>query len=306
MEALLVFGTLAVGLGLGAAFVGAGRSFVARRPDGTAIAAILEDSPDLHRAELARPFVERFLGPAFGAFQRGARSVTPSWWVERLRRNAALAGLGGLGLEGALALKAVVALGVATIFVAGSAAAGIGVGNVLIWAATGAFVGFFVPDAWLARRAEARQGEIRLMLPEALDLLAIAVGAGMGLEQGIELVARRLPGALGEELHRTLQEVQLGASRREALAHLRERTEVSELSNFALALAQADALGSPLGEVLRIQAVQMRMVRRQRAREQAAKVPVKLLFPLLVCIFPALGVVVIGPAAISILKAFGG
>ena len=98
--------------------------------------------------------------------------------------------------------------------------------------------------------------------------------------------------------------MQLGASRREALQSLRERTEVSELSTFALALAQADALGSPIGEVLRVQAVQMRMLRRQRAREIAAKVPVKLLFPLLLCIFPALFITVVGPAAISIMKAF--
>ena len=128
----------------------------------------------------------------------------------------------------------------------------------------------------------------------------------MGLEQAIELVARRMPGALGEEFHRMLQEVQLGASRREALAHLRERTEVPELSTFALSLAQADSLGSPLGEVLRVQAAQMRMLRRQRAREIAAKVPVKLLFPLLLFIFPALAIVVIGPAIVTILKAFGG
>jgi tight adherence protein C len=174
-----------------------------------------------------------------------------------------------------------------------------------MWAVLGALFGFFLPDLFIARRADDRQGEIRRALPEALDLLAIAVQAGMGLEQAIELVARRLPGALGEEFHRMLQEVQLGSSRREALTHLRERTEITELSTFALSLAQADTLGSPLGEVLRVQAQEMRMLRRQRAREHAAKVPVKLLFPLLTCIFPALAIVVIGPAAISIIKAFG-
>jgi tight adherence protein C len=94
---------------------------------------------------------------------------------------------------------------------------------------TGAMLGFFIPDAWLAHRATERQEEIRRDLPEALDLLAIAVGAGMGLEQGIELVADRLAGPLGDELHRMLHEVQLGASRRDALMHLRDRTNVAEL-----------------------------------------------------------------------------
>ncbi len=305
MEALLLFGTLGVGLGLFVVAVGAARTLRAVGVDGGAMDAIVDDSPDLHRAAMSRPLTERLLGPAIGSLQRAARSVTPSWWMERIRRNAALAGLGRWGLEGVLALKAVTVVGGAVLFGGVSAIGRIGAGGALVWAVIGAVLGFVIPDVWIARRARIRQEEIRRTLPEALDLLAIAVQAGMGLEQGIELVARRLPGALGEELHRMLQEVQLGASRREALSHLRDRTEVSELSTFALALAQADALGSPIGELLRVQAVQMRMLRRQRARELAAKVPVKLLFPLLLFIFPALGIVVIGPAAISILKAFG-
>ncbi len=305
MEAILLLGALTVAGGIGAASVGLGRSLSARRVDGS-IEAIASDSTDLHRAELSRPFMDRLLGPASGVFERAVRSVTPSWWIKRLRTNAGLAGLGRLGVEGALALKAVVAIGGAFIFAAGSTIVGISAGGTTLWTVVGAVVGFFVPDVLIAHRAEARQGEIRRTLPEALDLMAIAVQAGTGLEQAVELVARRLPGALGEELHRMLQEVQLGASRREALNHLRDRTEVPELSTFALSLAQADALGSPLGEVLRVQAQEMRMLRRQRARETAAKVPVKLLFPLLVCIFPALGIVVIGPAIISIMGAFGG
>jgi tight adherence protein C len=305
MEGLFVIGMLAVATGLGATTIGLGRRLVAGRVRGDAVSAILDDSPDQHRAEMAQPFVTRLLGPFQMSFERAVRRVTPTWWVERLRRNASLAGMGRWGMEGAFALKAVVGVGGAVLFVAISAIANVGVGGVLTWALLGALFGFFLPDLFIARRADDRQGEIRSTLPEALDLLAIAVQAGMGLEQAIELVARRLPGALGEEFHRMLQEVQLGSSRREALTHLRERTEVSELSTFALSLAQADALGSPLGEVLRVQAQEMRMLRRQRAREHAAKVPVKLLFPLLSCIFPALVIVVIGPAAISIIKAFG-
>lgn len=306
MEALLIFGTVLTAMGLGAVAVGITRSVVLRRTDGTALEAILDDSVDLHHAELSRPFIERLLGPASGGLERAVRAVTPAWWLERIRTNASLAGLGRWGSESVLAIKGVMAAAMGAAFLAGSGAAGVDAGGLVSWTVVGALLGFFVPDFLIARRASTRQDDIRRMLPEALDLLAIAVSAGMGLEQAIELVARRLPGALGEELHRMLQEVQLGASRREALGHLRGRTEVSELSTFAMALAQADALGSPLADVLRVQAGQMRMMRRQRAREQAAKVPVKLLFPLLVCVFPALGIVVVGPAVISIVRAFGG
>ncbi|MGH2708875.1 MAG: type II secretion system F family protein, partial [Actinomycetota bacterium] len=130
------------------------------------------------------------------------------------------------------------------------------------------------------------------------------VQAGIGLEGSIELVSRKLPGALGDELHRLLQEIQLGASRRQALQALRDRTNVSELSTFALALIQADTVGSPVARVLGAHAAEMRMLRRQRAREKAAKLPVKLLFPLLLTIFPALMIIVIGPAVISIIKVF--
>ncbi len=305
MEAMFGFGMLAIAAGLGAATIGLGRTLIAGRARGDVVTAILDESPDQHRAEMAQPFMSRLMGPFQASFERGVRKITPTWWVERLRRNASLAGLGRWGMEGAFALKAFVGFGGAVLFVAVAALAQVGVGGLLTWAVLGALFGFFVPDLFIARRADARQGEIQRTLPEALDLLAIAVQAGMGLEQAIELVARRLPGALGEEFHRVLQEVQLGSSRREALNHLRERTEVTELSTFALALSQADTLGSPLGEVLRVQAQEMRMLRRQRAREHAARVPVKLLFPLLACIFPALAIVVIGPAALSIVKAFG-
>lgn len=306
MEALLLLGMLVVAAGFATITVGAGRSLVQGRTAGVAIDAILYGATDSSRSELAQPFVERLLGPGFRSFERVARFVTPSSRVERIGRNTALAGLGPWGVSEVLALKAVVGVGGAFVFVAGAAIAGAGGGGLLMLGVLGVLIGSFVPDLLIARRAANRQDEIRRTLPEALDLLAIAVQAGMGLEQAVDLVSRRISGALSSELHRVLQEVQLGASRREALAHLRGRTEVSELSTFALSLAQADALGSPLGEVLRVQAVQMRMLRRQRAREQAAKVPVKLLFPLLACIFPALGIVVIGPAVVSILRAFGG
>ena len=147
---------------------------------------------------------------------------------------------------------------------------------------------------------------IRTELPETIDLMAISVQAGMGLEAAIELASQSLPGPLGDELHRLLQEIQLGSSRREALHQLRNRTEVSELSSFALALIQADAIGSPIADVLQSNSARMRLIRRQVAREKAAKLPVKLLIPMMLFIFPALLIVIIGPAGLSIMEGLGG
>ncbi len=306
MSMMLWMGPAIVGTGLGAVAVGVvGRTSV-RRSSSMALRTIVGNEVDTREAELSAPLSERLLGPAGQALTKVARAVTPSTMVARLRQNTSLAGLGGLGVEGALALKAAGAAVVAIVLPAVMALLGVGFGNVILLGLIGAAIGFMLPDVFIASKGKSRQDEIRKALPETLDLLAIAVGAGMGLEAAIELVIQRLPGALGEEFHRILQELSLGVSRREAFGSLRTRTEVDELSTFALILTQADALGTPLSVVLKSQAQEMRMLRRQRAREQGAKTPVALLFPLLLGIFPALMLVVMGPAIISIIKAFSG
>jgi tight adherence protein C len=135
-----------------------------------------------------------------------------------------------------------------------------------------------------------------------LDLLAISVEAGVGFEGAVEVVTRHFDGPLASEFARTLQEMELGLPRREALQNLKRRTEVPELSNFVLILVQADALGMSIGRVLRSQAEEMRLKRRAWARERAARLPVKILVPLTLFILPALFVVILGPAAINISK----
>jgi tight adherence protein C len=306
MNLILWVGPAAVGLGLGAVAAGlVGRSSE-RRTSFAALQSIVGGGIDTRQAELAAPLSQRLLGPVGQSLTKIARAVTPGTMVARLRQNTSLAGLGSLGVEGALALKTAGAALMALIFPLGLALIGVGVGNVVLLGFIGAAIGFMLPDVFIAQRGRKRQAEIRKALPETLDLLAIAVGAGMGLEAAIELVIQRLPGALGQEFYRILQELSLGVARREAFGSLRTRTEVDELSTFALILTQADALGTPLSVVLKSQAAEMRMLRRQRAREQGAKTPVALLFPLLLGIFPALMLVVIGPAVISIMKAFSG
>jgi tight adherence protein C len=301
---LLAVSLIAVAGGLYWAATGVGQALTARRVATPATDILLNDGPGYEN--ISQPFSVRLLGPAWDNFRSIGRTLTPGWQMRRIRRQAKLAGLGAGGVEGILALKAAGALAGATLLPLGMAALGAAFGSVVLWAIIGAAFGFFLPDLFIARKGEQRQEDIRRTLPETIDLMAISVQAGMGLEGSMELVSRKLPGALGDELHRMLQEIQLGASRRQALQKLRERTEVSELSTFCLALIQADAIGSPIAEVLQSHAAEMRMLRRQRARETAAKLPVKLLFPLLLTIFPALLIVIIGPAIISIIEAFTG
>lgn len=164
--------------------------------------------------------------------------------------------------------------------------------------------GICAPRAWLRRRVDERKLAIFKDLPDALDLMVISVEAGVSFDGAIQVVADHLEGPLGVELTRTLREMELGLSRREALQNLRRRVDVPALGHVIVSLLQADALGMPVGRVLRAQAAEMRSKRRQWAREKAGKLPIKILLPLTFFIFPPIMVIVIGPAWSDISKIF--
>jgi tight adherence protein C len=163
-----------------------------------------------------------------------------------------------------------------------------------------AFVGFVVPDSLLNRKVTERQKEILKTLSDTLDLLTISVEAGLSLNAAIAQVVQNVPGVLSAEFARMLQEIQLGVPRSEAFRHLADRTDVEELNGFALAMIQADVFGVSIASVLRTQAQQLRIKRRQAAEAKAQQTPVKIVFPLVLCILPALFVVIVGPGAIQI------
>jgi len=165
----------------------------------------------------------------------------------------------------------------------------------------GGLAGFFVPDLLLYNTGTKRQLKIQRDLPDAMDMLTICVESGLGFDAAMARVARNSKGPVAAEFSRALQEIQIGKSRAQALRSLAERTTVAELRAFTSAVVQAGELGIPIADVLREQSKEMRLRRRQRAEEKAQQVPVKILFPLIGCLFPALFIIVIGPGAISIM-----
>ena len=170
----------------------------------------------------------------------------------------------------------------------------------LLGVGLGAVIGFFLPDLLLYNLGQRRQQQIPAALPDALDMLTICVEAGLGFDAALAQVARNTKGPLAAELARVLQEMQIGKSRSQALRGMAERSTIPELRSFISAITQSSEMGIPVAQVLREQSKEMRVRRRQRAEEQAQKIPVKITFPLILCLFPALLVVILGPGVIQI------
>lgn len=305
--------TLLLLLGLAAVFAGiaiAVLSVSVLAPERTgatkslaAISAISALPADAHE-QLEPPFAERVLVPMRERAVRFGRRFTPGERIDRLQSKMALA-----GMPAEWTIDRILATKTLAVF-------GLGAGTALIlllldkplWAllfgAGGAVLGWFLPEIILYQKAYNRSEAIRRELPDTLDLLTISVEAGMGFDAALANVARNSEGPLAEEFFRVLSEMQLGAGRMDALRGLGDRTDVDDLRVFVNAMAQADAFGIPIANVLRAQAKEMRTKAAQRAEEQAMKVPVKMVFPLVLCILPTLMVIVIGPAAVRIYENF--
>jgi len=259
---------------------------------------------DLHEAVLSHSARDRAVAPAIDRLARRARRLTPNGMFESLERRVLLAGVPeAWPMERVLATKLLLGgLGAAlSVFSIINAP---GIGRLLIGFLGTAF-GWFVPDILLYNAAQKRQLEIQRALPDTLDQMTISVEAGLAFEAAMARAGRSGSGCLNEELQRTMQDVQVGLSRSEALRRLMERTEVEELRHFVLAVIQAESYGVPVARVLRIQASELRMKRREQAEEKAMKLPVKILFPLLFCIMPTIFLVLLGPAVIRIVDTLG-
>jgi len=256
-------------------------------------------------SELLDPLRQRALVPLTRAVTGLGRRFTPVGYVDGVRRKLTLAGrFSPDALDRFLAVR-VITIALVPVWAVLCFALLPLEGNsqlaVFVLLALGSILG---PDAILNRRVAERQHAIQVKLPDILDLLTISVEAGLGFEQALDRTVSAVPGPLSEEFARMLGETRAGASRSDAMRALDERIDVAEVRSFVLAILQADTFGISIGRVLRAQADEMRIKRRQLAQEQALKAPVKMLFPMVFCIFPALFVVVIGPAVINISQNF--
>lgn len=253
----------------------------------------------LEELELQRPLSERMLKPIIQALSRLVGRFYPANTVRGLARSLKRAGMESTSTEFFLGVKAfaalVGALGGATLVNAIT----LDPNRTLIAIPVGLFVGFKAPDLYLGNKAGKRATQVLDSLPDALDLLTISVEAGLGFDAAIVKMTEKMKGALAEEFKRAAGEQRVGKTRQEALRGIIERVEQKELQNFISAIIQADQLGVSMSKVLRIQSEQLRIERRQRAEERAAKAPVMIMLPTIGCIFPSLFVVILGPAALS-------
>jgi tight adherence protein C len=254
----------------------------------------------LEEIELQQPLFERTLRPLATRLAKVAQRFTSAKQVSRTEQRLMMAGNpGDLRTVDFLGLKLLIAggsgAGVFALFVFAHNAPFAVVASIVA-----AVLGFLMPEFWLGRRIGQRQHKILLAVPDTLDLLTISVRAGLAFDGALAKVVEKTAGPLSAEFRRALAEIRVGKSRRDALRDVVGRTEVPALTNFIGAIIQAEQLGVPIAKVLQVQSEQLRIERRQRAEEMANKAPIKMLFPLVGCIFPSMFIVILGPAIILI------
>lgn len=256
--------------------------------------------------DLSQPFAERVLVPGLEALAQAATSVLPARLLANIEKQLVMAG-NPMTLNAYVVFWMVsVALMLGFILVSVLVVWGtVGVQQAAVVLAFGA-VGWMLPGTWLKGRVKRRQKEVLRSLPDALDMVTTCVGAGLGLDAALARVADKSSGPLADDLARMLREVAMGKLRREALSEMAGRVGVEELTGFVNAVIQAEQLGVGIAQVLRVQADQMRARRRQRVEQTAHEAPIKMIFPLVLFIFPAFMLVILGPAAIRIAGSLAG
>jgi tight adherence protein C len=262
----------------------------------------------LEELELQQPFAERTLRPLALRLSGVSRRFTSASFVDSTEKRLAQAGSpGGLRIQEWLGIKVIGSIvGAVIAFLVAWLVLQLGVLLALVGGLMGLAVGYMAPEWWLGSRVKSRQKSIILQLPDVLDLLTISVRAGLGFDAALGKVVEKMRGPLPDEYRRALAEVRMGKARRDALRDIIPRTDVPALSNFISAVIQAESLGVSISKVLQVQSEQMRIERRQRAEEMAQKAPIKMLFPLVGCIFPTLFLVILGPAVIMIIRGLSG
>jgi tight adherence protein C len=272
---------------------------------GDRLSQFTERSMTLSELELQQPFSQRVLVPLARTIFNTIGKYGPKQSAERLRLNLQQAGNPGnlnpvmfSGIRMALA----VLLGVIFSFITFRT---MPFAQAMMYSAIGIGLGYLLPGIWLGQQIKKRKKNIVKALPDALDLLTISVEAGLAFDSALQRVTEKWETELAKEFKRVLTDTRLGRARRDALKDMAARTGVDDVQTFTAAVIQAEQLGVSIGKILRIQADQMRVRRRQRAEEAAQKAPIKMLFPMVFLIFPALFVVILGPAVPRLMQGLG-
>ena len=278
---------------------------LAARPTEDAVQARLSQlviqPKSIEEMEMQQPFYERIIRPTIQRLAR-TRRKQEGGLIQRTDAKLEKAGYPG-GLRGAdwVGVKLLALIAFAILFFLLGLLLLREPAVALLMALVGAGFGYMAPEFWLGRRIRARSWAMVLQLPDALDLLTISVEAGLGFDAALAKVVEKMEGPLVDEFRQALAEVRMGRVRREALRDLATRADAQPVSNFIGAIVQAEQLGVPIAKVLQIQSNQLRIERRQRAEEAAAKAPVKMLFPMVGCIFPTIFIVILGPAVVTVM-----
>lgn len=261
----------------------------------------------LEDVELAQPFRVRIIKPAFNKFLNFLGRFAPQRNIEEIQHKLEVAGRPyGWTVVDFLGLRLLSAFVFGVLFFGLSLLGDMTMTTRVLLTAAITVLGFYLPMFWLSRRISWRKNAILRALPDGLDMLNICVGAGLGFDAALTKVGERWQTPLADEFNRVVAEIRLGKTRRQALLDMANRTEVMEVENFVATIIQADQLGVSIAKVLRAQAEQMRILRRQRAEELARQATIKLLFPLVFLIFPAILAVLLGPAIPQLIRTLGG
>lgn len=265
------------------------------------------DVTSLEEIELSQPFSERVLVPIIRKVGEFSVRFTPQKAIQNVTRMMELAG-NPWPIDAAtfFALRFVLAIvfgGLAVVYIVISPPGD--ASKNLLYIGGAAFMGSYIPASMLTSRITKRQTEVRKAMPDALDLLTICVEAGLGFEAAMSKVAEKWDNELALAFARTLREIQLGKVRRDSLKDMADRLGIAEMTSFVAAIIQSEQLGVSMAKVLRIQADQMRMKRRQFAEEQAHKAPIKMIIPMALLIFPSIMIIILVPAAMQIFASGG-
>lgn len=308
MEALLPFIGLGVLVLFGVALIVMGMRS-SSQPDAIVdrLSQFTERTMTLEELELQQPFSQRVLVPLTKSILGRLGQYGPKQSAERLRISLAQAGNPGNltpsmfgGIRLALAAILLLIVGAVTF------SQGLALTEALMYTGLGAMMGYLLPGIWLGQEIKKRKKALVKALPDALDLLCICVEAGLSFDQAMQRLTEKWDDPLSREFKRVLSDTRLGRPRRDAMKDMIDRCGVDDVQTFIGAIIQAEQLGVSIGRILRIQSDQMRIRRRQRAEEEAHKAPIKMLFPMVFLIFPALFVVILGPAVPRLMGGLGG